>query len=336
MPKKRSEPATTDSGLPAVHEPQEGADDSREGWLDRRRDYIGASDAPAIIGCDPFRTAEEVFYQKRDGFEYEVESDKQSDSARFGHLVEGVLIDFCLEELEEKFGAPQEVNRQVERFGANGFTIAHLDGLAQFGDQWINIQAKATTRAEEWETAAGMNAPEHVIVQVQHEMYCAPEVTVTYVPVLTSNFGFNLQLIPIFPDPENIAIIMGLESQFWGMVESGTKPVNMPPVKLYERIKKRSGTRKLDPEIWESYQSLGEQIRQLEEERKGFRHVLMHLAGDHEFLDYGGEKIAKLSRSQRTTYGQGKGYNKDVCPHCHIGKKVSESTGIREVKRPKE
>ncbi len=43
----------------------ETADLSREDWLSYRRQGLGGSDAAAVLGISPFRTARDLYYDKR-------------------------------------------------------------------------------------------------------------------------------------------------------------------------------------------------------------------------------------------------------------------------------
>lgn len=63
---------------------------TREEWLDWRRKGIGGSDAAAIMGISPFRTARDIYYDKL-GIAAVEENESNWVALEMGHLLEDLV-----------------------------------------------------------------------------------------------------------------------------------------------------------------------------------------------------------------------------------------------------
>ena len=65
---------------------------SESDWLDWRRKGIGGSDSSAVMGCSPFCTARDLYYDKR-GIPPAVQEEPNWVTLKVGHLLEPLVAE---------------------------------------------------------------------------------------------------------------------------------------------------------------------------------------------------------------------------------------------------
>lgn len=147
-------------------------------WL-RRRNFITASNVPAIYGLDKFQSAGDV--QAR--MLLPVKQDEGSDATDFGHIFGPALIDWV--EHQRNIKMPL---REVWCEAPNGVMAATLDGCSE--DRVLGAEAKACRFANEtcYEYGDEKDAmPLRTIYQVGAQMICCPTLQTVYAPALVKN-----------------------------------------------------------------------------------------------------------------------------------------------------
>lgn len=133
----------------------------RDAWLVERVRGIGSSDAPAILGVSPFRSALEVYADKLGARE----DNGQTENQRWGLLVEPIII----EEFARDTGRECARSSSLIRSLARPWQLATLDAVQKDPKRETLgvLEAKWTRhRAEDW--AEGL--PIDVFVQLQHQL----------------------------------------------------------------------------------------------------------------------------------------------------------------------
>ena len=122
------------------YEPQELVDTSNlssEEWLSYRRRGIGGSDAAAILGISPWRTARDLYYDKLNVVKADV--DENWVALEMGHLLEDSgRADFCEENRPAYLSAEGHVPTPAVSVDAGGSGLpCGASGRQQchFGDQ---------------------------------------------------------------------------------------------------------------------------------------------------------------------------------------------------------
>lgn len=141
--------------------------DDREAWLDARRDLVGASDVPAILGVSSFKSGLHI-QQAKWGNDEDADSPEFEEMAKWGRKLEPLI----LAELGDELG------RRVDSWGwllqSNEFPFLGCtpDGIIAEGPhKGVFVQAKNALMAGQWELHEnGMLSPARVWVQVQAEM----------------------------------------------------------------------------------------------------------------------------------------------------------------------
>jgi len=138
---------------------------------ENRKRALGASDIPAILGLDPFRSPFEVYAAKTDKI---ADPDEASEAAEWGTLVEPSLRSWAARMLGKPVVAPTGtfVHQTIPCM------IANVDGLVEKSQRGSQIvECKHTGMwgplGGQWGEEGTDQVPERVMVQVHAQMACA-------------------------------------------------------------------------------------------------------------------------------------------------------------------
>lgn len=135
-----------------------------EAWHRHRRDHFNASDAPAVLGCSPFKTREQLLRELYTGIAPEVDAATQrrfDDGHRFEALGRSLAEQIIGDDL-------------YQITVANGRLSASLDGATMDG----KVVFEHKTLSEELrniiiDDTMGAQLPLHYRVQMEQQLYCA-------------------------------------------------------------------------------------------------------------------------------------------------------------------
>jgi putative phage-type endonuclease len=183
---------------------------SRADWLALRRQGVGSSDAPAVLGVSPYRTALEVWLEKVGMVEPE-----ENEAMRWGRLLEPLVAD----EYARTSGVPLLAPQAIYQHPDYSWMLATPDRLATPTDPRIVIEIKtrATWRQDE-------DVPAHYLVQVQHQLAVLGLDRATLVILVA---GQRLLWADVERDDALIRDLVEHEREFWRRVELRDPP---PPV----------------------------------------------------------------------------------------------------------
>ncbi len=136
-----------------------------------RRRYVGSSDAAAILGVDPERSAADVWLDKtgRDpGFDGNEATDRGND-------MEPALRAFAARKLGREFIADRMFVHSSDLLCAN------LDGITADGTE--AIEAKSTILGDDWGEDGSDETPLRVTTQVFHQFAVVETLRVIWVPM---------------------------------------------------------------------------------------------------------------------------------------------------------
>jgi putative phage-type endonuclease len=178
-------------------------------WLALRNQGIGSSDAPIIAG--EFGSVLELWAQKSGLVEVEPPDEATARLYEWGHRLEPVVADWYADFTGRQV---QRVN-QLLRHPQIAYAFASLDRRVVGERRLVEIK---TTR---WAWTGGETVPGSVQTQVQHQLWVTGY-DVADVAVLTG--GSEPKVYEIPRDDAFIADLAFLEAEFWGWVQSGTRP----------------------------------------------------------------------------------------------------------------
>lgn len=174
---------------------------SNEEWLKARQMGIGGSDASAVVGCNPWKSAVQVYIEKKE------ENPKQEEAFRMklGHKLEQTVADLFMEETGLKV---KNVNGilQNEKYP---FAMANIDRAVVGEKAFLECKTTNSFAAKEWECDM---VPVHYAMQCLHYM-AVTGATHCYIAVLIGNQDFKWQKLE--RDEILINNLMELEREFW-------------------------------------------------------------------------------------------------------------------------
>ena len=201
-----------------------------------RRQTIGASDAPAICGVDPYRNAADVYASKV----HEMEPGVENERMMLGNALEPVLMDLAAREL----GVP--VIRRGDRVVGGERLSVTLDGAAELPEGVALVEGKTTGLTAGWGETDDLDDPDAVPKKVLAQTALGLYVTgwqVAYVPVILGRHGLTFKLYKIDRDEELCETVAGACIAFWkNHVEPQVPPPDMAPnLDVLKRIKRVPG-----------------------------------------------------------------------------------------------
>lgn len=149
---------------------------NREEWLAERKTGIGSSDAAAILGLSPYKTALDVYLDKISLAPAQDESKRM----RMGTLLEPVIAQMYMEATGR---IAMKAAEQLSRHPSRPWQLASLD--YETADRRI-VECKDVEFARDgWGEPGTDEVPDHFLIQVQHQM----EVTGRTVADVAALFG---------------------------------------------------------------------------------------------------------------------------------------------------
>lgn len=173
----------------------------REEWLQYRKQGVGGSDAGAICGFNPYRSAMQVYYDKTSD---EIEN-IDNEAMRQGREMEEYVARRFTEETGKK------VRRANSMFydEKNPFMLADVDRMVVGENAGLECKTASPFMAEYW---AGDKIPLSYQMQCYHYMSVC-NADAWYVAVLI--YGREFKVYKLERDEEIIANLIQLEKNFW-------------------------------------------------------------------------------------------------------------------------
>lgn len=179
-------------------------------WLEERRRGIGGSDVAAIMGLSPWKTAYQVYQEKRK----EVATWEGNEATDWGKRMEPAIRQWYSDQTGRCVRLPEKIMFH-ERYP---FMLASLDG---FTDDPRGVEIKTARSAKGWGEPGTNEIPDYYILQVQHYM------VVTAFPVFdvpVSIGGSSPVLYEVPADKELQEMIIDACAEFWKRVVDGNPP----------------------------------------------------------------------------------------------------------------
>ncbi len=258
-----------------------------------RKQFIGSSDAAAILGLDPFKSAADVFLDKT-GQAADFEGNDATDR---GTLLEPVILSWAEQQLEVV------LERNVELVHPNNLLAANLD--SRFSARGWLVEAKSSVNAEEWGEPGTDQIPQRVIVQTHHQFVVAgPEYRVAWVPVLLPGFkSFDFRMYRIDRNDELAAMVEKSGVDFMqNFVLPNVRPHDYrPSIDVLKRVRRQPNkVIEISPKIALEWQfAREERLAAQESEEKATADLLAEM-GDAEGATFPGGAITYLETTRKS------------------------------------
>lgn len=240
---------------------------TREEWLEERRKYIGASDMPAVLGVDPFRSALDVYLEKRG-----MAPDREQTAAmEAGLALERAVLDWYGQRhgVEIVYGGELVTAPVVGTWAA-----CTPDGYQLVDRDRVPVQVKCTGKTTDWDE----RVPEHVYVQVQHEIMVLGSKSAVALALVSTWGGFDLRPYAVQRDDALIARIKAAGDDMARRILDGDPPDPDGSDAAKRAVRVMCGTADPDAEpvaldmdavdATDRVVSIGAEIKRLDKERK--------------------------------------------------------------------
>ncbi|OQB51152.1 MAG: YqaJ-like viral recombinase domain protein [Deltaproteobacteria bacterium ADurb.Bin151] len=179
-------------------------------WLEERRRGVGGSDIAAIMGLSPFKTAYQVYREKRK----EVEDWQGNELTDWGKRLEPAIRQWYSDTTGRSVRLPDKIMYHPK----HPFMLASLDG---FTDDGRVVEIKTARSGKNWGEPETNQIPDYYAVQVHHYMTITG-FQVADIPV--SIAGGSPSLYIVEADKEISEMIIEACAKFWERVQSGNPP----------------------------------------------------------------------------------------------------------------
>lgn len=174
-------------------------------WLAHRKNYIGASDAPVIMGCSPWRTPYQLWEEKL-GLS---KGQQENDAMRYGKMKEAEAIR-AYEVYTGNIVSTDE-NDTLVYHSEKKFMMCSLDAISL--ENRIPVEVKNPNIDDHNEAKSG-KVPEKYYPQVQHQLACLDFNLLHYF----SYRNGDLALVEVERNQSYIDTLIAEESKFWDKV----------------------------------------------------------------------------------------------------------------------
>lgn len=178
-----------------------------------RKDGIGASESPAVLGVDPFRGPIDVYNAKTSEEEVPADQDEpESQVQRHGHLFEQALADWYSEDTGRKLRRVRTVRRNAK--------IEHLFATPDrevVGDSGL-VEIKTTQNRSRWLNDEGkLNLPMNHRIQGLHQLAVTGKAWVDFTVLFFGvwNPDERIALIRLERDDQAIEMLVDVLGAFW-------------------------------------------------------------------------------------------------------------------------
>jgi putative phage-type endonuclease len=261
-----------------------------------RRRHIGASDAPAIVGVDPWRNLADVVASK-----IHEQHDEPNDAMRLGNLFEPVILQWAADRLNCELDLRNLFRVSKGRDG--GIMAANHDAWIA-GEPHQAMEAKFTSLSEGWGEEETDQVPDRVVVQCQHQMHVS-DLEVVWVPVLIATVRPELRIYKVERHQGIIDALVDQEVEVWNRyVVPKVLPENVAPaMEVLKRLPRQPNkVVPLDGGLVDAWAKAREYRLAAEKAEEGLERLLIHALGDAEGGDAGDGRLVTYLESKRKGY----------------------------------
>lgn len=262
--------------------------------LERRKQFITATDVPAILGVSPWVNAGDVYIAKTQGM-----ASISNDAMEAGTLLEPSVIAWA----ETQLGP---INAGDWRVHEGGIIACSLDGTLATG-QPVEAKTSGITgpgNPHQWGDEGTDEIPDYYLLQVQTQLLVTGQ-QLAYVPALIGGRGFVMFVVKANPSLQGV--IAEHAESFWTNHVVAHEPPNdaRPHIETLKRMMRvRGKVVEIDDDLVADYRLKSMLAKSAEKEADEAKAALIAAIGDGE--------IAKWSGGEFTFHEQTrKGY---VCP----------------------
>ena len=268
----------------------------KEEWLKHRQAGIGGSDASCIAGLNPWKSAIQLYMDKKEEDPQEVKSLRME----LGNRLEGLVAELFTEATGLKV---RNVNGILKN-DKYPFALANIDRAIVGEKAFLECKTTNSYALKEWEEGV----PAHYEIQCLHYM-AITGATHCYIAALIGNSDFIWHKIE--RDEETIDYLMQIEKDFWeNNIEKDVVPMPDGSDAYSEYLKKKydkSNGQVIELHLLENgvnklnrYDEIVADIKALESEKKLIEQEIQFHMEDFEVATVGDRKITWKTSNRNT------------------------------------
>ena len=268
----------------------------KEEWLKHRQAGIGGSDASCIAGLNPWKSAIQLYMDKKEEDPQEVKSLRME----LGNRLEGLVAELFTEETGLKV---RNVNGILKN-DKYPYALANIDRAIVGEKAFLECKTTNSYALKEWEEGV----PAHYEIQCLHYM-AITGATHCYIAALIGNSDFIWHKIE--RDEETIDYLMQIEKDFWeNNIEKDVVPMPDGSDAYSEYLKKKydkSNGQVIELHLLENgvnklnrYDEIVADIKVLESEKKLIEQEIQLHMEEFEVAKIGDRKVTWKSSSRNT------------------------------------
>jgi len=246
-------------------------------FVKARKHYLGASDAPIIMGVSPWRTPYQLWEDKL-GL---AEDQKDNYAMKRGRELEPLARDAYTMYTGNIVEPKQVFHPKIK------YMMANLDGITD--DHSVAVEIKCPGEEDHKLAKEGL-VPEKYIPQLQHQLAV---IGINQLHYFSYRDG-DIALVEVGRDEGYIKNLCLEERKFWTCVENLTPPT-LTDKDFEERTDSAWATASAD---WAKVQA---ELEELKEREKQYREALIHLANNHN-VKGNGVKLQRIVRKGTVDY----------------------------------
>ena len=265
-------------------------------WLKHRQAGIGGSDASCIAGLNPWKSAIQLYMDKKE----ENPQEQKSLRMELGNRLEGLVAELFTEATGLKV---RNVNGILKN-DKYPFAIANIDRAIVGEKAFLECKTTNSYALKEWEEGV----PAHYEIQCLHYM-AITGATHCYIAALIGNSDFIWHKIE--RDQETIDYLMQIEKDFWeNNIEKDVVPMPDGSDAYSEYLKKKydkSNGQTIELHLLENgvdklnrYDEVVTDIKALESEKKLIEQEIQFHMEEFEIAKIGDRKVTWKSSSRNT------------------------------------
>ena len=265
-------------------------------WLKHRQAGIGGSDASCIAGLNPWKSAIQLYMDKKEEDPQEVKSLRME----LGNRLEGLVAELFTEETGLKV---RNVNGILKN-DKYPYALANIDRAIVGEKAFLECKTTNSYALKEWEEGV----PAHYEIQCLHYM-AITGATHCYIAALIGNSDFIWHKIE--RDQETIDYLMQIEKDFWeNNIEKDVVPMPDGSDAYSEYLKKKydkSNGQVIELHLLENgvdklnrYDEIVTDIKALESEKKLIEQEIQLYMEEFEVAKIGDRKVTWKSSSRNT------------------------------------
>lgn len=265
-------------------------------WLKHRQAGIGGSDASCIAGLNPWKSAIQLYMDKKE----ENPQEQKSLRMELGNRLEGLVAELFTEATGLKV---RNVNGILKN-DKYPFAIANIDRAIVGEKAFLECKTTNSYALKEWEEGV----PAHYEIQCLHYM-AITGATHCYIAALIGNSDFIWHKIE--RDQETIDYLMQIEKDFWeNNIEKDVVPMPDGSDAYSEYLKKKydkSNGQTIELHLLENgvdklnrYDEIVTDIKALESEKKLIEQEIQFHMEEFEVAKIGDRKVTWKSSSRNT------------------------------------